>query len=181
MTDAFVKQGRYYRVRYDTAKRRLFALHMWDADRVLTRWESTGTNARYNMILTEVTPEGDLTKEETLEKFWRPHLGTLKGSDGKPRKDDAGHVLRESLDVAALEPTMAKAVAIAGTSDETWPLFRVDRAARWNTMHLFLSHLWDAWSVADGIPQRYQQPYAVEKLGHSVVIERPMPDEDGVI
>lgn len=62
--------------------------------------------------------------------------------------------------------------------DENWPPHRVDSAARWKMIKLFLSHLWEAWSVAESIPRR--PAYVIEKLGHQY-IPRPMPEGKGKI
>lgn len=77
--------------------------------------------------------------------------------------------------------------------DESWPAYRVDSAARWATVRLFLSHLWSAWCEAEGIHDR--GPYGLVTLtdGTKVIrvtlrdgatmdhayIERPLPDGSG--
>lgn len=62
------------------------------------------------------------------------------------------------------------------SGDPNWPAYRIDSAARWKMIKLFLSHLWEAWCDAEGIQKRV--PYVVERLGHQY-IPRPMPREDG--
>jgi len=57
--------------------------------------------------------------------------------------------------------------------DKDWPPIRLDRAARWAMVKLFLSHLWEAWCEADGIPNR--GPYIATVKGHTL-IPRPMPN-----
>jgi hypothetical protein len=48
---------------------------------------------------------------------------------------------------------------------DCWPALRAERAAYRVVAHLFLSHLWETWRVAEGLPVR--RPYALEKLGHT--------------
>jgi hypothetical protein len=57
--------------------------------------------------------------------------------------------------------------------DKDWPPIRVDRAARWSMIKMFLAHLWEAWCEAENIPARL--PYIIEKYGHQH-IPRPMPN-----
>ena len=71
----------------------------------------------------------------------------------------------------AYEGRKARLVSLHVT-DSAWPPHRLDSAARWATIKLFLSHLWEAWCEAEGIPNR--RAYAVEH-GHAYV-PRPMPD-----
>jgi hypothetical protein len=67
---------------------------------------------------------------------------------------------------------------LSGLHNGDWIPLRVDRTARWAMMKLFLAHLWEAWSEAEGIPNR--APYVVEKLGHQL-IPRPLPMGRGKI
>jgi len=57
--------------------------------------------------------------------------------------------------------------------DADWPPIRLDRAARWKMVKMFLAHLWEAWCEAESIPARL--PYIVEKYGHQH-IPRPLPN-----
>ena len=61
-----------------------------------------------------------------------------------------------------------------------WPPYRIDSVARWRTVKLFLSHLWDAWCEAENIPAR-RKPWIIEYGGHSTLIPRPLPDGKGKI
>ncbi len=59
-----------------------------------------------------------------------------------------------------------------------WPPHRIDSVARWNTVKVFLAHLWEAWCECEAIPAR--KPYIIEYGGpqHSY-IPRPLPKGDG--
>ncbi len=48
--------------------------------------------------------------------------------------------------------------------DPDWPQWRLDAAARWSMMRLFLSHLYERWAEVEGFPSR--KAYVVERLGH---------------
>ena len=61
-----------------------------------------------------------------------------------------------------------------------WQPIRIDHVARWRTVKLFLSHLWDAWCECENIPAR-RKPWIIEYGGHSTVIERPLWDGKGKI
>lgn len=54
-----------------------------------------------------------------------------------------------------------------------WPPYRIDSAARWATIKLFLCHLFEAYAATLGFTPR--TPYVVEKFGHQL-IPRPLPD-----
>ena len=51
--------------------------------------------------------------------------------------------------------------------DENWPRHRIDDAARWAMIKLFLSHLWEKWLEAEGQPSR--RAYVIEVLGHHYI------------
>ena len=61
--------------------------------------------------------------------------------------------------------------------DKDWPSHRLDSVARWSTVKLFLAHLWEACCEEEGITPR--APYALDVLGHSTYIPRPMPSGGG--
>ena len=61
-----------------------------------------------------------------------------------------------------------------------WLPIRIDRVARWRTIKLFLSHLWDAWCECENIPAR-RKPWIIEYGGHTTLIERHLPDGKGKI
>lgn len=46
--------------------------------------------------------------------------------------------------------------------DENWPPIRIDRAARWKMITIFLAHLWQAWCESEGIRDR--GPYGLTVL-----------------
>lgn len=54
------------------------------------------------------------------------------------------------------------ALATKHQGDAIWPPIRIDRAARWAMIKLFLSHLWETWCEADGIHNR--GPYGLVTL-----------------
>lgn len=137
---SFVRNGGYYREVYDQRKRRLFIQHCWAAGELLTQWEAVGPDARLDWLLTRYS-------EEAL----------VKAAKGGPYLDG-------TLSAWAVRPSYMGTVALAGISDETWPLGRVESVARWATIKLFLSHLWQKWSEVEGIPVR--EPYAVEYMQH---------------
>lgn len=70
----------------------------------------------------------------------------------------------------------ARLVELHRNDTDHWPPHRLDSVARWETVKLFLSHLWEAWCEIEGIERR--QAYAIEKLGHQY-IPRPMPQGKG--
>lgn len=54
---------------------------------------------------------------------------------------------------------------------QDWPAWRVHRVASWKMVKLFLSHLWEVWCKAEGIPCR--GPYPIVILGHDRVLPVP--------
>lgn len=48
-----------------------------------------------------------------------------------------------------------------------WPPHRLDTAARWSMIRLFLAHVWQRWSEVEGLPDR--KAYVVESLGHAYI------------
>lgn len=58
-------------------------------------------------------------------------------------------------------------------NSEEWPAHRLDASARWHTIKLFLSHLWEKWLEAEGKPM-YKRPYVLDVLGHQTYIAPPV-------
>jgi hypothetical protein len=149
VSTSFVRLGGYYREVYDRGRDQLFHLHCWDAANLLDGWKSTSVTSRASWLEAHVSPE-------VLEK--------VRG--------------KEALVEWAVQPTQLRAIHLVGVSDPNWPLNRVDSAARWRMIRLFLSHLWEAWCEAEGIEKR--APYVVERMGHQY-IPRPLPTGTGKI
>lgn len=64
--------------------------------------------------------------------------------------------------------------------DSQWAPWRIDSVARWITVKLFLSHLWEAWCEAEDTHNR--QAWIVQYGGDSHhYIPRPMPSGSGKI
>ena len=62
--------------------------------------------------------------------------------------------------------------------DPHWPPHRIDAAARWAMIKLFLAHLWCAWLEAEGIQEEAQRKaYVIDVLRHPTYI--PLPRWDG--
>ncbi len=158
--DSFVKNGAYYREVYDQAKSQVFGLHAWKAAALYNRWHGTSGSVALDML---VTTYGRTAVEKAATRTRTP-----------TKKDQPP----ETVELWAIRPTIAKTVALEGISDPAWPLHRIESVARWKMVKLFLAHLWEAWSDAEGIERRV--PYVVEKLGHQL-IPRPMPDGKGKI
>ena len=57
--------------------------------------------------------------------------------------------------------------------DANWPPHRLDAVARWSTVKLFLSHLYEKWLEAEGETGR--KAYVLEVLGHTTYIAPPEP------
>ena len=62
------------------------------------------------------------------------------------------------------------------TGDKDWPPHRIDAVARWMTVRLFLSHLWEEYSRALGQGQG-RRAYVLDVLNHPHYI--PPPQWDG--
>jgi hypothetical protein len=65
----------------------------------------------------------------------------------------------------------------AHANDEKWPPIRLDRVARWHTVKLFLSHLWEMTCEAEGISE-HRRAYVLDKLNHQHYIPAPV-SQDG--
>ena len=69
-------------------------------------------------------------------------------------------------------------LAAKHANDPNWPPHRLDATARWATVKLFLSHLWEEWLKAEG-KSSDRRPYVIEVLGHTTYIAPPQPRRDG--
>lgn len=67
-------------------------------------------------------------------------------------------------------------IAVHGNDPDNWPPIRIDAAARWRMMKIFLSHLWEEWCEADGIHNR--GPYGITILSDGTKVIR-IRHEDG--
>jgi len=94
------------------------------------------------------------------------HLGAVTGTETKTETLDDGTV--ETVEVP-IYSFFAKDGSVA------WSRFDIDRAARWATVKLFLSHLWEMWCESEGIPFK-AQTYAQQYLGHNTIIHAPRWD-----
>jgi len=141
--ESFVRTGGYYREVYEERKRRLFRQHSWRAARALDQWESTGPEAR---------------------KDW------LEATYGKSIAELSGETAAKA-EVWALNPSYSGAVKLEGVSDETWPLIRIDRVARWITIKLFLAHLYEQWCIVEDIERKgpYIQQYGDPDQRHHFI------------
>lgn len=132
--ESFVRNGGYYREVYDRTKRRLYREHSWKAARLMDAWESTGIEARRSWL-------EDRYGKEAIEKA--------------AKTKESAALLEWSM-----RPTYAKAIALEGNSDDTWPPIRIEKVTRWITVKLFLAHLWERWCIVNGWAPR--QPYIVQ-------------------
>lgn len=64
--------------------------------------------------------------------------------------------------------------------DTEWAAWRIDSVARWITVKLFLSHLWEAWCDVESITNR-QAWITVHGGGEHHYIPRPLPNGKGKI
>lgn len=145
---SFVRSGGegFYRGYYDQRKRRLFEQHCWDAAAFLKQWESTGSLSRYRWLVS-------------------------KGYDGAALATKLDCKVGDIKEEAAI-PSYLRAVSFAGTSDDHWPLIRVDQVARWVTIRLFLCHLWEMWLKSED--KTWKRAYVLDIMGHNSYIAPPI-------
>ncbi|HEY7061748.1 MAG TPA: hypothetical protein VII06_09725 [Chloroflexota bacterium] len=174
VAESFVRTGGYYREVYERQYDRLFHLHAWAAADFLDGWRSTGVPARADWVRHQY-------EQAAVVAAWMPLLTTAT-KPGLPaerfRADPLDDVAQDVLSLALASPAINKSFYLVGASDETWPLLRIERVARWATVKLFMLHLWNAWLASEGKTAR--PSYPVEFLGHHVQ-EPPAWDGKGKI
>lgn len=60
-----------------------------------------------------------------------------------------------------------------------WPKIRCSQTARWITVKLFLSHLYEMWLTAENTP--YERKIYAERVLHHTYIAPPQPNDKGTI
>ena len=100
------------------------------------------------------------------DRLTEQHLGTVTGTKTKTVTKDDGTTVEKEIPISS---------ALAKDGSQAWSRFDIDRAARWATIKLFLSHLWEMWCESEGIPFN-PQTYAQQYLGHNTVIHAPRWD-----